>query len=186
MIEIFSTMPFLYIVIIIGSFLGFLNLFLIFISLTGLDLHFMRAEFLRLREVQFAGPPGRWGQYWQIMFGICCPMPDTDYYFFPFNLISIGSRRSDFWDLPAPTQLGRLMRQGAHLLTGFLFRYWPYPGFAFYCLCGEGYGRPLTPKNTEDGVKMTALLKLRPGGAFPNHRRSGRCRCRRRGLRRRY
>jgi microcin C transport system permease protein len=159
-IEIFSTLPFLYIVIIIGSSLGtgFLVLLLIFIIFDWIGIsYFIRSEFLRLREVQFVEAARALGiRDWKIMFRHILPNALTPIItFLPFNLIGAITSLSalDFlgFGLPAPTpSWGELMRQG----MSNLFSYWLslYPTLALFgvllliAFVGEGVRDAFDPR----------------------------------------
>jgi microcin C transport system permease protein len=159
-IEIFSTLPFLYIVIIIGSSLGtgFLVLLLIFIIFDWIGIsYFIRSEFLRLREAQFVEAARALGiRDWKIMFRHILPNALTPIItFLPFNLIGAITSLSalDFlgFGLPAPTpSWGELMRQG----MSNLFSYWLslYPTIALFgvllliAFVGEGVRDAFDPR----------------------------------------
>lgn len=161
MIEIFSTLPFLYIVIIIGSSLGtgFLILLLIFIIFEWVGIsYYIRSEFLKLREVQYVEAARALGvKDWKIMFRHMLPNALTPIItFLPFSLIGAISSLSalDFlgFGLPAPTpSWGELMRQG----MGNIFSYWLsfYPVFALFLVLlliafvGEGIRDAFDPKD---------------------------------------
>lgn len=129
-IEIFSTLPFLYVVIIIGSSLGtgFLVLLFVFVAFEWIGIsYYIRSEFLRLREVQYVEAARALGvRGWKIMFRHILPNALTPIItFLPFSLIgAIGSLSAlDFlgFGLPAPTpSWGELMHQG----LGNIFSYW--------------------------------------------------------------
>ena len=160
LIEIFSTMPFLYIVIIIGSSLGtgFLILLLIFIVFDWIGIsYFMRSEFLRLREVQFVEAARALGvSDWQIMFRHMLPNALTPIItFFPFNLIGgIGALSAlDFlgFGLPAPTpSWGELMRQGMNNIFSYWLSLFPVLALSLVLLLiafvGEGVRQAFDPK----------------------------------------
>jgi microcin C transport system permease protein len=160
LIEIFSTLPFLYIVIIIGSSLGtsFLILLIIFIIFDWIGIsYFIRAEFLRLREAQFVEAARALGiKDWKIMFRHILPNALTPIItFLPFDLIGAITSLSalDFlgFGLPAPTpSWGELMRQG----MGNLYSYWLslYPVLALFIVLlliafvGEGIRDAFDPR----------------------------------------
>jgi microcin C transport system permease protein len=129
-IEIISALPFLYIVIIIGSSLGtsFLMLLLVFTIFDWIGISFyMRSEFYKLRESQFVEAARAMGiSDWKIMFRHILPNALTPVItFLPFDLIGAISSLSalDYlgFGLPAPTpSWGELMRQG----MANLFSYW--------------------------------------------------------------
>jgi microcin C transport system permease protein len=130
LIEIISALPFLYIVIIIGSSLGtnFWMLLIIFSVFDWIGISFyMRSEFYKLRESQFVEAARAMGiGDWKIMFRHILPNALTPVItFLPFDLIGAISSLSalDYlgFGLPAPTpSWGELMRQG----MGNLFSYW--------------------------------------------------------------
>jgi len=160
LIEIFSTLPFLYIVIIIGSSLGtgFLTLLLIFIIFDWVGIsYFMRSEFLKLREAQFVEAARALGvKDWKIMFRHMLPNALTPIItFLPFSLIGAITSLSalDFlgFGLPAPTpSWGELMRQG----MGNIFSYWLslFPVLALFMVLlliafvGEGVREAFDPR----------------------------------------
>jgi len=159
-IEIFSTLPFLYIVIIISSSLGtgFLVLLLIFVIFDWIGIsYFIRSEFLKLREVQFVEAARALGvSDWKIMFRHMLPNALTPIItFLPFSLIGAITSLSalDFlgFGLPAPTpSWGELMRQG----LGNIFSYWlsVFPVLALFgvllliAFVGEGIRDAFDPK----------------------------------------
>ena len=160
LIEIFSTMPFLYVVIIVGSSLGtgFLTLLLIFIIFDWIGIsYYMRSEFLRLREAQFVEAARALGvRDWKIMFRHMLPNALTPIItFLPFSLIGAITSLSalDFlgFGLPAPTpSWGELMRQG----MGNIFSYWLsfFPVLALFgvllliAFVGEGVREAFDPR----------------------------------------
>jgi microcin C transport system permease protein len=159
-IEIVSALPFLYIVIIIGSSLGtsFGMLLLIFTLFDWIGIsYFMRSEFLKLREAQFVEAARALGiKDWKIMFRHILPNALTPIItFLPFDLIGAITSLSalDFlgFGLPAPTpSWGELMRQG----MGNLFSYWLslYPVLALFIVLlliafvGEGIRDAFDPR----------------------------------------
>jgi microcin C transport system permease protein len=160
LIEIFATLPFLYIVIIIGSSLGtgFLVLLVLFILFDWIGIsYFIRSEFLRLREAQFVEAARALGiKDWKIMFRHILPNALTPIItFLPFDLIGAITSLSalDFlgFGLPAPTpSWGELMRQG----MSNLFSYWLslYPVLALFgvllliAFVGEGVRDAFDPR----------------------------------------
>jgi microcin C transport system permease protein len=159
-IEIVSALPFLYIVIIIGSSLGqsFVILLFVFTIFEWIDIsYFIRSEFYKLREMPFVEASRALGAgNIKIMFGHILPNALTPIVtFLPFTLIGAVFSLSalDFlgFGLPAPTpSIGELLRQG----TGNLFSYWLslYPAaFLFLILLliafvGEGVRDAFDPK----------------------------------------
>lgn len=159
-IEIISALPFLYIVIIIGSSLGtsFLTLLLIFALFDWIGIsYFIRSEFLKLRETQFVEAARALGvKDWKIMFRHILPNALTPIItFLPFDLIGAIFSLSalDFlgFGLPAPTpSWGELMRQGMENI----FSYWLslYPALALFLVLlliafvGEGIRDAFDPR----------------------------------------
>lgn len=160
LIEVFATLPFLYIVIIIGSSLGtgFLVLLLIFVAFEWIGIsYFIRSEFLKLREAQFVEAARVLGvKDWKIMFRHMLPNALTPVItFLPFSLIGAISSLSalDFlgFGLPAPTpSWGELMHQG----LGNIFSYWVslFPVLALFVVLlliafvGEGVRDAFDPR----------------------------------------
>ncbi|HOJ78557.1 MAG TPA: ABC transporter permease [Bacillota bacterium] len=160
-IEIFSTLPFLYVVMIIGSSLGtgFLILLLIFIIFGWIGIsYYIRSEFLRLRETPYVEAAKAMGvSDWKIMFRHILPNALTPIVtFLPFSLIGAITSLSalDFlgFGLPAPTpSWGELMRQG----MANLFSYWVslFPVLALFIVLlliafvGEGIRDAFDPKD---------------------------------------
>lgn len=160
LIEIFSALPFLYIVIIIGSSIGpsFGMLLIIFTIFDWVGIsYYMRSEFLKLREIQFVEAAKALGvKDWKIMFRHILPNALTPIItFLPFQLIGAFTSLSalDFlgFGLPAPTpSWGELMRQG----MGNIFSYWlsVFPVLALFLVLlliafvGEGIRDAFDPK----------------------------------------
>ena len=160
LIEIFSALPFLYIVIIIGSSLGpsFGMLLLIFTIFDWVGIsYYMRSEFLKLREIQFVEAAKALGvKDWKIMFRHILPNALTPVItFLPFELIGAVASLSalDFlgFGLPAPTpSWGELMHQG----MDNIYSYWLslYPVLALFIVLlliafvGEGIRDAFDPK----------------------------------------
>lgn len=160
LIEIFSALPFLYIVIIIGSSIGpsFGMLLIIFTIFDWVGIsYYMRSEFLKLREIQFVEAAKALGvKDWKIMFRHILPNALTPIItFLPFQLIGSFTSLSalDFlgFGLPAPTpSWGELMRQG----IGNIFSYWlsVFPVLALFLVLlliafvGEGIRDAFDPK----------------------------------------
>lgn len=160
LIEIFSALPFLYIVIIIGSSLGtsFITLLIVFAIFEWIGIsYFIRADFLKLREAQYVEAARALGvKDWKIMFRHILPNALTAIItFLPFDLIGSISALSalDFlgFGLPAPTpSWGELMRQGMNNI----FSYWLslYPVLALFIVLlliafvGEGIRDAFDPK----------------------------------------
>lgn len=160
LIEIFATLPFLYIVIIVGSSLGtsFLILLVLFTVFEWVGIsYYMRSEFLKLREAQFVEAARALGvKDWKIMFRHMLPNALTPIItFLPFNIIGamFSLTALDFlgFGLPAPTpSWGELMRQG----LANLHSYWLtlFPAFVLFMVLlliafvGEGIRDAFDPK----------------------------------------
>ncbi len=160
LIEIFSALPFLYIVIIVGSSMGtsFGMLLIIFTIFNWVGIsYYMRSEFLKLREIQFVEAAKALGiKDWKIMFRHILPNAMTPIItFLPFDLIGSFSSLSalDYlgFGLPAPTpSWGELMRQG----MDNIFSYWLslFPVIALFLVLlliafvGEGIRDAFDPK----------------------------------------
>ncbi len=160
LIEILSALPFLYIVIIIGSSLGtsFVILLFLFTIFDWIDIsYFIRSEFYKLREVPFVEASRSLGaKNAQIMFGHILPNALTPIItFLPFYLIGAIFSLSalDFlgFGLPAPTpSIGELLRQGMSNLTSYWLSLYP-AAFLFFILLliafvGEGVRDAFDPK----------------------------------------
>ncbi len=159
-IEIISALPFLYIVIILGSSLGqsFVILLIVFTIFEWIDIsYYLRSEFFKLREMPFVEASKALGAgNVVIMFRHILPNALTPIVtFFPFTLIGAIFSLSalDFlgFGLPAPTpSIGELLHQG----LGNLFSYWLsiFPAvFLFLILLltafvGEGVRDAFDPK----------------------------------------
>ena len=160
LIEIISALPFLYIVIIIGSSLGtsFVTLLIIFALFDWIGISFfIRSEFLKLRETQFVEAAKALGvKDWKIMFRHILPNALTPIItFLPFDLIgaifSLSALDYLGFGLPAPTpSWGELMHQG----MGNLSSYWLslYPALALFTVLlliafvGEGIRDAFDPR----------------------------------------
>ncbi len=160
LIEILSALPFLYIVIIIGSSLGtsFVTLLVIFALFDWVGISFfIRSEFLKLRETQFVEAAKALGvKDWKIMFRHILPNALTPIItFLPFDLIgaifSLSALDYLGFGLPAPTpSWGELMHQG----MGNLSSYWLslYPALALFSVLlliafvGEGIRDAFDPR----------------------------------------
>ena len=160
LIEIFSALPFLYIVIIIGSSLGpsFGMLLLVFTVFEWVEIYYyIRSDFLRLREMQFVEASKSLGvRDWKIMFRHILPNALTPVItFLPFDLIGSFSSLSalDFlgYGLPPPTpSWGELMSQGMSNIQS----YWLllFPALALFLVLlliafvGEGIRDAFDPK----------------------------------------
>lgn len=160
LIEIFSALPFLYIVIIIGSSIGpsFVMLLIIFTIFDWVGIsYYIRSDFLRLREMQFVEASKALGvRDWKIMFRHILPNALTPVItFLPFDLIGSFSSLSalDFlgFGLPPPTpSWGELMSQG----MSNIMSYWLslFPALALFIVLlliafvGEGIRDAFDPK----------------------------------------
>jgi microcin C transport system permease protein len=160
LIEILSALPFLYIVIIIGSSLGpsiwvLLIVFSVF-DWIGIS-YYMRSEFYKLRDVPFVEAAKAMGvRRWKIMFRHMLPnalIPVLT--FLPFDLIgaifSLSALDYLGYGLPAPTpSWGELMKQG----MGNISSYWLslFPAIALFLVLlliafvGEGIREAFDPK----------------------------------------
>lgn len=159
-IEIWDALPFLYILMLMGSVFGrSFGLLLICYGLfnwIGIS-YYMRAEFLRLRRQPFVeaaralGLPGHLIMYRHILPNALVPLIT----FFPFSLVSaIGTLAAlDFlgFGLPPPTpSWGDLMAQGQE----YLWAWWLalYPSLALFVVMllgvfvGEGVRQAFDPK----------------------------------------
>ena len=160
LIEIISALPFLYIVIILGSSLGqsFVILLIVFTIFEWIDIsYYLRSEFYKLREMPFVEASKALGAgNFYIMFRHILPNAMTPIVtFFPFTLIGAIFSLSalDFlgFGLPAPTpSIGELLHQG----LGNIFSYWLslFPAaFLFFILLltafvGEGVRDAFDPR----------------------------------------
>jgi microcin C transport system permease protein len=160
LIEIIAALPFLYIVIIIGSSLGtsFVTLLIIFALFDWIGISFfIRSEFFKLRETQFVEAARALGvKDWKIMYRHILPNALTPLItFLPFDLIgaifSLSALDYLGFGLPAPTpSWGELMRQG----MGNLSSYWLslYPALALFIVLlliafvGEGIRDAFDPR----------------------------------------
>jgi microcin C transport system permease protein len=128
-IEVLSSIPFLYIILIMGSFLGtgFGVLLVTYGALSWIGLsYYMRGEFLRLRNFQFVDAARALGvSTYKILFRHLLPNAITPLVtFLPFTLISSISILSalDFlgYGIPAPNpSWGEMIGQGRERLTAF-------------------------------------------------------------------
>lgn len=139
-IEILSSIPFLYLILIMGSFIGtgFLVLLITYASLSWIGLsYYMRGEFLRLRNLQFVEAARALGvSTTKILFRHLLPNALTPLVtFLPFTLISAISILSalDFlgYGIPAPNpSWGEMISQGRERLSA----YWliTFPSIALF------------------------------------------------------
>jgi microcin C transport system permease protein len=128
-VEILSSIPFLYLILIVGSFFGrsFLVLLITYgaISWIGIS-YYMRGEFYKLRNAQYVESARALGvPDWKIMFRHIVPNALTPIVtFLPFTLISSISVLSalDFlgYGIPAPNpSWGELIGQGRERLSAW-------------------------------------------------------------------
>jgi microcin C transport system permease protein len=160
LIEILSTLPFLYVVIIIGSSLGtnFTTLLLCFLVFEWIGIsYYMRSEFLKLRNVPFVEASRALGAgHFHIMFRHILPNALTPILtFLPFSLIgaifSLSALDYLGFGLPAPTpSWGELVRQGMSNLRSFWLTGFPILTLFFVLLLiafvGEGIREAFDPK----------------------------------------
>ncbi len=140
LIEILSSIPFLYAILIMGAFLGkgFFVLLLTYGALSWIGLsYYMRGEFLRLRNLQFVDAAKALGlSTSKILFKHLLPNALTPLVtFLPFTLISAISVLSalDFlgYGIPAPNpSWGEMIGQGRERLSA----YWliAFPSLALF------------------------------------------------------
>lgn len=158
--EILSALPFLYIVIIIGSSLG-TNFWVLLIVFTIFDWigisYYIRSEFLKLKEIQFVEAAKALGvKQWKIMFRHILPNALTPIItFLPFDLIGAIFALSalDFlgFGLPAPTpSWGELLRQGMSNLDSYWLSLFPalalFGVLLLIAFVGEGIRDAFDPK----------------------------------------
>lgn len=159
-IEIVSALPFLYIVIIVGSSLGssILVLLIVFAMFNWIGIsYYMRSEFYRLREVPFVEAARAMGLgRAKIMFRHILPNALTPVLtFLPFELIGAIFALSalDFlgFGLPAPApSWGELMRQGMSNITSYWLSLFPaialFAVLLLIAFVGEGVRDAFDPK----------------------------------------
>ena len=159
-IEILSALPFLYIVIILGSSIGttFWVLLFIFTIFDWIGIsYFMRSEYYKLREAQYVEASKAIGLgSFRIMFRHILPNALTPILtFIPFDLIGAIFSLSalDFlgFGLPAPTpSIGELLHQGLSNLNSYWLSLFP-AFFLFFILLliafvGEGIREAFSPR----------------------------------------
>lgn len=159
-IEIISAIPFLYLILVVGSFFGRGFLVLIFtyglLSWIGLS-YYIRGEFLRLRKLPFVEAAKVLGlSNSKILWKHILPNAVTPLVtFFPFVLISAISVLSalDFlgYGIPAPNpSWGELIGQGRERLTSWWLILFPslalFFTILFSALVGEGLRDAYDPK----------------------------------------
>ncbi len=159
-IEVLAAIPFLYLILIMGSFFGrgFTVLLITYGSLAWIGLsNYMRGEFLKLRNQQFVdaarslGVPSRTIILKHLLPNALTPLVT----FFPFILISAISVLSalDFlgYGIPAPNpSWGELIGQGRERLTAWWLISFPSAALFFTILfsafVGEGLRDSFDPK----------------------------------------
>jgi microcin C transport system permease protein len=160
LIEILSTLPFLYIVIILGATLGrsFLVLIAAYALFNWIGLsYYVRAEYLRLRKFQFVEAAKALGQpapniiMRHILPNALTPIVTL----LPFELItaifSLSALDYLGFGLPAPTpSWGELMRQGMQNLYSYWLSFFPFLVLFITLLLiafiGEGVREAVNPK----------------------------------------
>jgi microcin C transport system permease protein len=159
-IEILSSLPFLYVVIIIGSSLGtsMMTLLLCFLVFDWIGISFyLRSEFFKLRQVQFVEAARSLGvSDLKIMFRHILPNSLTPIItFLPFDLIGAIFALSSLdylgFGLPAPTpSWGELVRQGMENLTSYWLSIFPiltlFIVLLLIAFVGEGIREAFDPK----------------------------------------
>lgn len=160
LVEIISALPFLYIVIILGSSLGnsLLMLIIVFSMFNWIGIsYYVRAEFYRTKELAFVEAAKAIGlSSLKIMFRHILPNSLTPVItFLPFELIGAIFALSalDFlgFGLPAPTpSIGELLRQGMANIYSYWLSIFP-AAFLFLILLliafvGEGIREAFSPK----------------------------------------
>jgi microcin C transport system permease protein len=159
-IEVISALPFLYIIIILGSSLGnsFLMLVIVFALFDWIGIsYYIRAEFYKIKEFAFVEAARAIGvPRSKIMFKHILPNAFTPVItFLPFDLIGAIFSLSalDFlgFGLPAPTpSIGELLRQGMANISSYWLSLYPAI-FLFVILLliafvGEGIREAFSPK----------------------------------------
>ncbi|MGC8764503.1 MAG: ABC transporter permease subunit [Brevinematia bacterium] len=159
-IEVISALPFLYIIIILGSSIGnsLLMLIIVFSLFDWIGIsYYIRAEFYRLKEMPFVEAAKSIGlSDTRIMFRHILPNALTPVItFLPFDLIGAIFSLSalDFlgFGLPAPTpSIGELLRQGIGNISSYWLSLFPAL-FLFLILLliafiGEGIREAFSPK----------------------------------------
>lgn len=160
LIEILSSLPFLYIVILVGNIFGKGLLTIIFImaifNWIGLS-YYIRAEFLRLKQFQFVEAAKAMGMNpFKILFSEILPNAITPIVTFaPFSLIGGVSVLSSLdylgFGLPAPTpSWGELIKQGTEHLSCYWLSVYPFVALFITLLLtafiGEGTREAVDPK----------------------------------------
>ncbi|HOJ64580.1 MAG TPA: ABC transporter permease subunit [Spirochaetota bacterium] len=159
-IEILSSLPFLYIVILLGHTIGkgFIMLIVVISIFNWIGLsYYIRAEFLRIKQFQFVEAAKSMGSsHVRILFSEILPNALTPIISFtPFSLIAGISILSslDFlgFGLPAPTpSWGELIRQGTENLNCYWLSVFPFVALFLTLLLtafvGEGIREAMDPK----------------------------------------
>jgi len=159
-IEVLSALPFLYVIILIGSVLGqsFSTLIIIMALFNWIGLsYYIRAEFLRLKKYQFVDAAIVLGvKKYKILFSEILPNALTPIItFMPFSLISAVFTLTalDYlgFGLPAPTpSWGELIRQGMANLSSYWLSVYPFIALFLTLLLltfiGEGVREAMDPK----------------------------------------
>jgi microcin C transport system permease protein len=159
-IEVLSALPFLYVIILIGSVLGqsFSTLIIIMAVFNWIGLsYYIRAEFLRLKKFQFVDAAKVLGvKRYKILFSEMLPNALTPIItFMPFSLISAVFTLTalDYlgFGLPAPTpSWGELIRQGMGNLSSYWLSVYPFIALFLTLLLltfvGEGVREAMDPK----------------------------------------
>lgn len=160
-IEILSSLPFLYIVILIGNIfgkgLGTLILILGMFNWIGLS-YYIRSEFLRIKQYQFVEAAKAVGMSWhKILFSEILPNALTPIVTFaPFSLIGNISSLSSLdylgFGLPAPTpSWGELIKQGTEYLSSYWLSVYPFVVLFLTLLLtafiGEGIREAVDPRD---------------------------------------
>jgi microcin C transport system permease protein len=159
-IEVLSALPFLYVIILIGSVLGpsFTTLIIIMAVFNWIGLsYYIRAEFLRIKKYQFVDAARVLGvKRYKILFSEILPNALTPIVtFMPFSLISAVFTLTalDYlgFGLPAPTpSWGELIRQGLENLSSYWLSVYPFIALFLTLLLltfiGEGVREAMDPK----------------------------------------
>jgi microcin C transport system permease protein len=157
---VLSALPFLYVIILIGSVLGqsFSTLIIIMAVFNWIGLsYYIRAEFLRLKKYQFVDAAKVLGvKRYKILFSEILPNALTPIItFMPFSLISaiFTLTALDYlgFGLPAPTpSWGELIRQGMGNLSSYWLSVYPFIALFLTLLLltfvGEGVREAMDPK----------------------------------------
>lgn len=161
LMEILASLPFLYVIIIVGSALGtsFATLLLCFLIFEWIGIsYYMRSEFYKLRQVQFVEASRALGVgNFKIMFKHILPNALTPVItFLPFSLIgaifSLSSLDYLGFGLPAPTpSWGEMVRQGMNNLDSYWLSVFPIIALFIILLLiafvGEGIREAFDPKD---------------------------------------